>query len=127
MRPEPIAVPHPSNQEAQTAAGPSGHKQQHHRNNRKDGSRKQILPLNHIVPVKGIDAHRQRLQRIRLNQAQRHRVLVLARMKFKGQTAFLGFIIVSQMFAPVVLLVGIYQVMQTLGLTDSIWGLTASL
>ena len=28
----------------------------------------------------------------------------LARMKFKGQTAFLGFIIVSQMFAPVVLL-----------------------
>ena len=25
----------------------------------------------------------------------------LARMKFKGQTAFLGFIIVSQMFAPV--------------------------
>ncbi len=47
----------------------------------------------------------------------------LARMKFKGQTAFLGFIIVSQMFAPVVLLIGIYQVMQTLGLTDSIWGL----
>ncbi|MGM9626803.1 MAG: carbohydrate ABC transporter permease, partial [Faecousia sp.] len=29
----------------------------------------------------------------------------LARMKFKGQTAFLGFIIVSQMFAPVVLLI----------------------
>ena len=26
----------------------------------------------------------------------------LARMKFKGQTAFLGFVIVSQMFAPVV-------------------------
>ena len=47
----------------------------------------------------------------------------LARMKFKGQTAFLGFIIVSQMFAPVVLLVGIYQVMQTLGLTDNLWGL----
>ena len=47
----------------------------------------------------------------------------LARMKFKGQTAFLGFIIVSQMFAPVVLLIGIYQVMQTLNLTDSIWGL----
>ena len=47
----------------------------------------------------------------------------LARMKFKGQTAFLGFVIVSQMFAPVVLLIGIYQVMQALGLTDSIWGL----
>ena len=47
----------------------------------------------------------------------------LARMKFKGQTAFLGFVIVSQMFAPVVLLIGIYQVMQTLNLTDSILGL----
>ena len=47
----------------------------------------------------------------------------LARMKFKGQTAFLGFVIVSQMFAPVVLLIGIYQVMQTLNLTNSIWGL----
>ena len=35
----------------------------------------------------------------------------LARMKFKGQTAFLGFVIVSQMFAPVVLLIGIYKVM----------------
>ena len=47
----------------------------------------------------------------------------LARMKFKGQTAFLGFVIVSQMFAPVVLLIGIYKVMMTLGLTDSILGL----
>lgn len=47
----------------------------------------------------------------------------LARMRFKGQTAFLGFVIVSQMFAPVVLLIGIYQVMQRLGLTDSILGL----
>ena len=47
----------------------------------------------------------------------------LARMKFKGQTAFLGFIIVSQMFAPVVLLIGIYKVMSILGLTNNIWGL----
>nr|WP_201754614.1 carbohydrate ABC transporter permease [Pseudoflavonifractor sp. 60] len=47
----------------------------------------------------------------------------LSRMKFKGQTAFLGFVIVSQMFAPVVLLIGIYQVMQVLHLTDSLWGL----
>ncbi|MCQ2507516.1 MAG: carbohydrate ABC transporter permease [Dorea sp.] len=47
----------------------------------------------------------------------------LARMKFKGQTAFLGFVIVSQMFAPVVLLIGIYKVMQTLSLTNSIIGL----
>ena len=47
----------------------------------------------------------------------------LARMRFKGQTAFLGFVIVSQMFAPVVLLIGIYQVMLLLGLTDSLLGL----
>ena len=43
--------------------------------------------------------------------------------KLLGQTAFLGFVIVSQMFAPVVLLIGIYQVMQRLGLTDNILGL----
>ena len=47
----------------------------------------------------------------------------LARMKFKGQTAFLGFIIVSQMFAPVVLLIGIYKVMSTLHMSNSILGL----
>lgn len=47
----------------------------------------------------------------------------LSRMKFRGQTAFLGFVIVSQMFAPVVLLIGIYKVMQTLSLTNSILGL----
>lgn len=47
----------------------------------------------------------------------------LARMKFKGHTAFLGFIIVSQMFAPVVLLVGIYRVLSNLALSDNIVGL----
>ena len=47
----------------------------------------------------------------------------LSRMKFKGETAFLGFVIVSQMFAPVVLLIGIYKVLATLSLTDSILGL----
>ena len=47
----------------------------------------------------------------------------LSRMKFKGQTAFLGFIIVSQMFAPVVLLIGIYKVISSMGLTDNILGL----
>ena len=47
----------------------------------------------------------------------------LARMKFKGQTAFLGFIIVSQMFAPVVLLIGIYKVMQSMALTNTLLGL----
>ena len=47
----------------------------------------------------------------------------LARMKFKGQTAFLGFVIVSQMFAPVVLLIGIYKVMSLFHLTNSLLGL----
>mgnify|MGYP003292993292 CR=1 FL=1 len=47
----------------------------------------------------------------------------LSRMKFKGKTAFLGFIIVSQMFAPVVLLIGIYKVMQIMNLTNSLLGL----
>jgi len=47
----------------------------------------------------------------------------LARMKFKGQTVFLGFIIVSQMFAPVVLLIGIYKVIKFLGLTNTLLGL----
>ena len=47
----------------------------------------------------------------------------LSRMKFKGQTAFLGFIIISQMFAPVVLLIGIYKILSAFGLTDSLLGL----
>ena len=47
----------------------------------------------------------------------------LARMKFKGQTAFLGFVIVSQMFAPVVLLIGIYKVIKMLSLTNTLLGL----
>ena len=47
----------------------------------------------------------------------------LARMKFKGDTAFLGFIIVSQMFAPVVLLIGIYKVMSVFAMTNSVIGL----
>ena len=42
----------------------------------------------------------------------------LSRMKFKGQTIFLGFVIVSQMF-----LIGIYKVMMFLHLTNSIIGL----
>ncbi len=47
----------------------------------------------------------------------------LSRMKFKGDVVFLGFVIVSQMFAPVVLLIGIYKVMMTLNLTNSNLGL----
>ena len=47
----------------------------------------------------------------------------MARMSFKGKSAFLGFVIMSQMFSPVVLLIGISQLMGTLGLNDSILGL----
>ena len=47
----------------------------------------------------------------------------MARMKFKGKNIFLGFVIMSQMFSPVVLLVGISQLMNALHLNDSITGL----
>lgn len=47
----------------------------------------------------------------------------LARMKFKGKGIFMGAVIMSQMFSPVVLLVGIYRLMVTLNLNDSIIGL----
>lgn len=47
----------------------------------------------------------------------------MARMRFKGRNLFLGFVIMSQMFSPVVLLVGISQLMNTLHLNDSIIGL----
>jgi multiple sugar transport system permease protein len=47
----------------------------------------------------------------------------MARMNFRGKKVFLGFVIMSQMFAPIVLLVGISQLMNMLGLNDSIIGL----
>ena len=47
----------------------------------------------------------------------------LARMNFKGKKFFLGFVIVSQMFSPVVLLIGISQLMNTIHLNDTLWGL----
>ena len=47
----------------------------------------------------------------------------MARMRFRGKKAFLGFVIMSQMFAPVVLLVGISQLMHFLKLNDSVTGL----
>ncbi len=47
----------------------------------------------------------------------------MARMNFKGKNAFLGFVIMSQMFSPVVLLIGIAQLMNTLKLNDTILGL----
>ena len=47
----------------------------------------------------------------------------MARMNFKGRNLFLGFVIMSQMFSPVVLLVGFSQLMNTLHLNDTILGL----
>ena len=47
----------------------------------------------------------------------------LARMSFKGKNIFMGFVIMSQMFSPVVLLVGISQLMSTIRLNDSVIGL----
>lgn len=47
----------------------------------------------------------------------------MARMPFKGKKAFLGFVIMGQMFSPVVLLVGISRLMNTLHLNDSLLGL----
>ena len=47
----------------------------------------------------------------------------LARMNFVGKKTFLGFVIMSQMFSPVVLLIGISQLMSTLHLNDSVLGL----
>ena len=47
----------------------------------------------------------------------------LSRRKFKGKKVFLGFVIMSQMFSPVVLLVGIAQLISQLGLNDNIIGL----
>ncbi len=47
----------------------------------------------------------------------------LSRMKFKGKGVFLGAVIMSQMFAPVVLLVGIYRLMMKISLVNNILGL----
>lgn len=47
----------------------------------------------------------------------------MARMRFRGKNTFLGFVIMSQMFSPVVLLIGIAQLMSALKLNDSIFGL----
>jgi len=47
----------------------------------------------------------------------------MARMNFRGRKAYLGFVIMSQMFSPVVLLVGISRLMNTLHLNDTLVGL----
>lgn len=47
----------------------------------------------------------------------------MARMDFKGRRIYLGFVIMSQMFSPVVLLVGISRLMNTLHMNDTLAGL----
>ena len=47
----------------------------------------------------------------------------MARMNFRGKKLYLGFVIMSQMFSPVVLLVGISRLMNTLHLNDTLLGL----
>ena len=47
----------------------------------------------------------------------------MARMDFRGRRVYLGFVIMSQMFSPVVLLVGISRLMNTLHLNDTLMGL----
>lgn len=47
----------------------------------------------------------------------------LSRMRFKGKGFFMGAVIMSQMFSPVVLLVGIYKLMVAFSLNDTIVGL----
>lgn len=47
----------------------------------------------------------------------------LSRMRFKGKGVFMGAVIMSQMFSPVVLLVGIYRLMVNIGLNNSLLGL----
>ncbi|WP_084464948.1 carbohydrate ABC transporter permease [Microtetraspora fusca] len=46
-----------------------------------------------------------------------------ARHRFRGRTAFLILVLVTQMFQPTAMLVGIYREFSQLGLVDSIWSL----
>lgn len=47
----------------------------------------------------------------------------LARFRFPGRRAFLHVVVAMQMFAPVVLLIASFQLMNELGLLNSYWGL----
>ena len=47
----------------------------------------------------------------------------LSRMRFKGKSFFMGAVIMSQMFSPVVLLGGIYKLMVSLSLKNTLFGL----
>ncbi|WP_010276076.1 carbohydrate ABC transporter permease [Paenibacillus senegalensis] len=48
---------------------------------------------------------------------------VMTRFQFKGRNLMMYIIIVTQMFSPIVLLVGLYREIHWLGLMDSVWGL----
>ena len=48
----------------------------------------------------------------------------MARMRFRGRKLYMGFVIMSQMFSPVVLLVGISRLMMDLRMNDTLLGLT---
>lgn len=48
---------------------------------------------------------------------------VMTRFQFKGRNLMLYIIIITQMFSPIVLLVGLYREIHWLGLMDSVWGL----
>jgi multiple sugar transport system permease protein len=47
----------------------------------------------------------------------------LARFRFPGRKTFLHIVVAMQMFAPIVLLIATYQLMNELGLLNSRWGL----
>ncbi len=47
----------------------------------------------------------------------------LARMTFSGRTVYLYAVIATQIFAPIVLLVGLFREMRWFGLMDSLWAL----
>ncbi len=48
---------------------------------------------------------------------------VLARLNFKGKRLFMYLVLITQMFSPIVLLVGLFRVIQWFGLMDSLVGL----
>ena len=47
----------------------------------------------------------------------------LARMRFSGRTIYLYAVIATQIFSPIVLLVGLFREMRWFGLMDSLWAL----
>lgn len=47
----------------------------------------------------------------------------LSRFKFRGRGTFLGFLLLSQMFPSVMLIIPYFKIMRTAGLLDSNWGL----